>query len=214
MTQSRPKTMLGLLKEARKEILFLMGLASGLWYLLEPPIEGQSGALSGYVAVTIFGMVLGLRSTLVLFDQNRVIRLCLLVLGIFSAFAAVVAFGNYFVTRSQLVMQYQTGPQQTVEVIRGDTYEPIVQEILQQGRMTDSEILDAVGGLDGRYMVWTRASIWQAERELTWKYLLMALSSLFSVACFVETLRHTLNSRKGAKPGASKAISVSGSNGD
>lgn len=189
MTYSRRKTMLSLLEDTWKEILFLMGLASGLWYLLEPQIGGQSGALSGYVAVTVFGMALGLRSILVLFGQNRVILLSLLVLGIFSALAAVVSFGNYFVTRSQLVMQYQTGPQQTVELIRGDTYQPDVQKILQHERKSESELLNAAGGLDGRYRVWTRASIWQAERELTWKYLLMALSSLFGVACFVEILR-------------------------
>ncbi len=213
MTQSRPKTILGLLKETWGEISFLTGLAGGLWYLLEPPIGGQSGVLSGFVAITILSLALALRSTLAMFSQKQLVPVFLLALGIFSALFAVVSFGNYFVIRSQLVMQYQTGPQQTVEVVRGDTYKPIVLEVLKKERKSDSDLLNAAGGIDHRHEVWTKASIWQAERELTWKYLLMALSSLFGVACFVEILRPNLNSRNGAEPDASKAISVSGSNG-
>ena len=186
--------MLDLLKETWKEISFLMGLAGGLWYLLEPPIGAQSGVLSGFVAITILSLALALRSTLAMFSQYQLVPVILLVCGIFSALIAVVSFGNYFVTRSQLVMQYEIGPQQTVEVVHGDTYQPIVLEVLKIERKSDSDLLNAAGGIDHRHEVWTKASIWQAERELTWKYLVMALSSLFGVACFVEILRLKLKS--------------------
>ena len=205
--------MMGLLRETWGEILFLMGLGGGLWYLLEPPIGAQSGVLSGFVSITILSLALALRSTLAMFSQKQLVPVFLLALGMFSALVAVVLFGNYFVIRSQLIMQYQTGPQQTVEVVRGDTYQPIVLEILKKERKSDSDLLNAAGGIDYRHEVWTKASIWQAERELTWKYLLMALSSLFGAMCFVEILRPKPIPTTGANTDAINAGSAGGSNG-
>lgn len=185
--------MLSLLRSMGAEIVFLMGLAGGLWYLLEPPVGTVSGALSGYVAVAIFALALALRCTITLFPNVPVIKILLLIIGTVSIFTSIFMFGNYFVTHSRLVFEYQTGPNETTKVVRGSEYQPVAQKLRLEDGKTDQDLLSNVGGVNGRDRIWTTASILEAEQELTWKYIAVALSTLFGMICFVELLRQYLN---------------------
>ena len=181
--------MLSLLRSMWGEILFLMGLAGGLWYLLEPPVGTVSGALSGYVAIVIFALALALRCTITLFPDVPVIKILLLIIGTVSIVTSIFMFGDYFITHSQLVFEYQTGPNETTKIVRGSKYQPVAQKLRLEGGKTDQELLSNVGGVKGRHRIWTAASILEAEQELTWKYIGVALSTLFGMICFTELLR-------------------------
>ncbi|MEQ8185832.1 hypothetical protein [Marinobacter salarius] len=176
--------MLAILKETWGEIAFLMGLSGGIWYLLEPPIHGSSGTLSGFVGVVVLGTALGVRATLRQWTC-RYVTVLILGLGFVAISMAVVFFADYVVQRSHLVMNYRIGPTQTVEIIRGMEYQPGVDYELR----TDQGLLSDAGGLNGRSLIWTRESIIESERRLSIGYVRTALATLLAAMFFVEILR-------------------------
>lgn len=177
--------MLAILKETWKEVAFLISLAGGFWYLLEPPIHGSSGIFSGFVGTVALSGALCVRAMLRQWT-GRHTTITMLALGVLSLSTAVPLFTSYVVERSQLVVKFQTSESQTVEVIRGTEVQPWVAE---PELKTDQELLSDAGGANARRLIWTPDSIIEAERRLAMGYVLAALATLLAAIFIVEILR-------------------------
>ena len=178
--------MLALLKDTWTEVAFLLGIGSGFWIALEPPTGGPTGVLSGFVGAFVVAAALGVRGTLQHWRDLPVARVTTLVLAVVFLVAAVPTFATYVADRSNLVLPYGT---EKVELVRGTTYHTEILGIKMRELKTDSDLLDAAGGAEGREFVWRRASILTAERRLIVGYLLTLLFTLIATMLFVEVLR-------------------------
>lgn len=181
--------MLKLLKETWKEIGFLLAVAGGFWGLLQPPIGAHPEAYTGFVGSAVLAAALGVRATLNVWGAKPWVIPVVLSLALVSLIAAVGGFYVYVPDRSSLVFTYEVDVGNRVEVIRGTEYQPHIAAIKQKSVLTDEDLLGEAGGIDARELVWTRASLDEAERHLAGLYMLTALTTLLSIMFSLEVLR-------------------------
>ena len=180
--------MLKLIKETWEEIAFLVALAGGFWYALEPPITGSTGVISGFVCALVLAAALVVRAVLQQWGMQARVRIAVLVVAVVFLVAAVPIFVVYVVDRSDLIFPYEHEGG-AIEIVRGTEYKPGVLEVKTSESMTDGELLHTAGGSNARDLVWTRQSISEAESRLTIGYVLSLLFTLVSTVFIVEVLR-------------------------
>lgn len=167
-----------------------MGLSSGFWVMLEPPIGIQSGALSGFVGSIALAVALGVRVTLGHGSSQPSVRVVnwLKLLAFVFLLAAIPMFLIYVTDRSSLVFEYKAGGEMQ-QLVRGTEYHPGVKAVKKDRGMTDTELLNASGGAEARNSLWTDSSLQAAEWRLSVGYVLSLLFTLLSTIFFIEILR-------------------------